>query len=102
MMEIELLSEQLTLLRENRRLRRMCAGLIGIGLFLEINALFYIVVGQGMYSLPFFGGYFHLEQWTFDVFTSAVLLQTFGLARLVVKNLFPDASKDDREKPRQR
>ena len=87
---IGLLSEELQLTVDNRKLRKKIALWVGIGLAIEVILLFGLVIAQGFGGVPMIHRKFSLEQWTFSVFTSAVLLQTFGLARLVVKNLFPD------------
>lgn len=89
---IELLREELQLAVDNRRLRKRIAISVGVGLAVEILLLFGLVICQGFGRIPRTSSYFYLEHWTFSIFTSSVLLQTFGLARLVVKNLFPEKS----------
>jgi len=88
---IKLKAEELSLAQDNRKLRKLIAALVGVGLAVEIVLLFYLVTAQGLHRLPFKNSAFGLEQWTFSVFTSAVLLQTFGLATLIVRNLFPNS-----------
>jgi hypothetical protein len=86
---IDLMAEELALARDNRQLRKTIASLVGLGLAIEIAILFFFVLAQGLGRIPFMQAQFGLEKWTFGVFTSAVLLQTFGLATLIVRNLFP-------------
>jgi len=90
---LELLAEDLALARDNRALRKKIALWVGSGLAAEIVLLFVLVVAQGLGAIPFYDRGFELERWTFSIFTTAVLLQTFGLARLVVRNLFPDGER---------
>lgn len=87
--KLDLLSEELELATDNRKLRRNIAKCVGIALGIEILVLFLLVIAQGLQHFPFCTDVFQLEKWTFSVFTSAVLLQTFGLATVIVKNLFP-------------
>jgi hypothetical protein len=35
-----------------------------------------------------------LEEWTINIFASAVLLQSFGLVKVIVKNLFEKQVKN--------
>jgi hypothetical protein len=83
-------AERLALAQDNRNLRKKIAICVGVGLGIEVLLLFYMVLSQGLGHAALTTAEFSLEGWTFNVFTTAVLLQTFGLARLVVKNLFPD------------
>jgi hypothetical protein len=50
-------------------------------LSIEIGALFIIIIFIGL-------KWIHLEEWTINIFASAVLLQSFGLVKVIVKNLF--------------
>ena len=50
-------------------------------LSVEIGALFIIIFSIGLELIK-------LEEWTINIFASAVLLQSFGLVKVIVKNLF--------------
>ena len=50
-------------------------------LSIEIGALFLIILLIGLNCIE-------LEEWTINIFASAVLLQSFGLVKVIVKNLF--------------
>jgi hypothetical protein len=86
--------EKLNLAKDNRGLRKTIAKCVGAALAFEILMLFVLVVSQGLGHVPWWHSSFKLEQWTFNVFTSAVLLQTFGLATLIVKNIFPPTEEE--------
>lgn len=90
---IGLLGEELRLAKDNRTLRKTIALCVGVALAIEIIFLFLLVLAQGLGYFPFSKCPFVLEKWTFSIFTSAVLLQTFGLAHLIVRNLFPNHKK---------
>lgn len=87
----ELQQIELASAEDNRRLRKQIALCVGIALALEILLLFVLVFFQGV-GLKIRGSAFNLNEWAFSIFCSAVLLQTFGLAKLVVSNLFPQSS----------
>jgi len=56
-------------------------------LSIEIGALFLIILFIGL-------KYIKLEEWTINIFASAVLLQSFGLVKVIVKNLFEKQAKN--------
>lgn len=85
--------EKLILTQDNRKLRKTIAACVGIGLAIEIIILFVFVLFQGIDHVLWTRSQFKLEKWTFSIFTSAVLLQTFGLANLIVRNLFPNETQ---------
>ena len=88
---------------DNRGLRKKIALWVGLGLAAEIFILFTLVVAQatGLWLWPRLA--FHLDEWAFSVFSTAVLLQTFVLAKLVVSNLFPAVDKDESDvRPKRR
>lgn len=107
-MRQELHWEDLALRKDNRGLRKQIAIWVGIGLAAEILFLFWLVASQGMgvalgtHGIYALGRRFVLEQWTFNVFTTSVLVQTFALATLIVRNLFPENHGNDQVKPSSR
>jgi hypothetical protein len=94
--------EDLAFSKDNRELRKSIAIALGVSLAIEVFLLFGLVLAQGVGRIPVVwinSPYiravpFELQEWTFCVFTSAVLLQTFGLSTLVVGNLFPKQNSD--------
>ena len=56
-------------------------------LSIEIGALFLIILLIGLERIK-------LEEWTINIFASAVLLQSFGLVKVIVKNLFEKQVKN--------
>lgn len=56
-------------------------------LSIEIGALFLIILLIGLKCIE-------LEEWTINIFASAVLLQSFGLVKVIVKNLFEKQVKN--------
>jgi len=100
-LEFELRTETLRLAQDNRGLRKKIALSVGIGLGIEILVLFFLVLSQGLGHIPFSRcAHFELERWTFSIFTSAVLLQTFALANLIVRNLFPTSDSSLKQRKR--
>ena len=90
--DVHLRWSEYRLKEDNRQLRKRIAFWVGLGLAFEILVLVLFVAAQGVGEITF-GEHvikFHLQEWTFSVFTSAVLLQTFGLATIIVNNLFPE------------
>jgi hypothetical protein len=94
--------EDLWLKRDNRELRKKIAKWVGAGLGIEIFLLFTLVIAQGVGRFPVVwinaphwrALKFSLDQSTFSLFTSSVLLQTFGLALVIVQSLFPKPPGD--------
>jgi len=67
----------------------------------EVGLMFLIVMFQGLGRIPI-GGWgfetgwpFKLDKWVLGAFEAGVLLQTFGLARIIAKHLFPIEKDDD-------
>ena len=58
-------------------------------LSIEIGALFLIILLIGLNCIE-------LEEWTINIFASAVLLQSFGLVKVIVKNLFEKQVKTNK------
>jgi hypothetical protein len=99
-LDLELRTEALRLTQDNRNLRKKIALSVGIALAVEIVVLFALVLFQGIGRIPLTNFSFALERWTFSIFTSAVLLQTFALANLIVRNLFPTSDAPPKQRKR--
>lgn len=75
--------------RQRHKQRGFLYWLVMALLGLEVVAMFLIVISQGIQSVVFIGVPFNLEEWVLGIFSSGVLLQTFGLAKIITEHLFP-------------
>lgn len=61
----------------------------------EVALMFYIVISHGLrYPLFFPHVYFELDRWALISIEGGVLLQTFGLAKIITEHLFPIPRSD--------
>lgn len=55
----------------------------------EVLVMFGVVVCQGIGRIPWTDTTFGLDKWVLAAFEAGVLLQTFGLAKIITAHLFP-------------
>lgn len=75
--------------RQKHRQKGWLFSIVMLLMATEVALMFYVVISQGIGRLLWKDIPFKLDEWVLGAFEAGVLLQTFGLAKIIAKHLFP-------------